>query len=272
MAVRCVITNQIENLSGAISAATYFDANWNNPVNALNDSSLGYVNAIATDAGSANNYVVVCPFGTPSGYNPGMTVAFIAANSNTGASTLTVNPLVAAAILDVTGNPLTGGEIQAGSQITVIYIAGSFRLVNNTDQAPVLNNQVVTVGGTYPINCFSGPLVNIVFDATGAPGSAVFTLALSNVAFGSHIDVLILVAGSGQKFKFTGTDSAGNNITPINLYYGAQGAFNTPLYQQINLISTGDTGNATQMISYQGACFNNSGSPNSQIRFNGFFH
>jgi hypothetical protein len=43
---------------------------------AFNDSSLGYVNYVGTDSGTANLYNVTLPFGVPSSYNIGMCVAF----------------------------------------------------------------------------------------------------------------------------------------------------------------------------------------------------
>jgi hypothetical protein len=107
------------------------DANDANAQAFANDSSLGFVNGIPTDTGSANAYIVTLPIGTPSSYNAGMTVCFVAANSNTGSSTLTVSPLGSQLIVNMAGNPLSNGDIIAGvaylciSNGTVFYLVGA---------------------------------------------------------------------------------------------------------------------------------------------------
>jgi len=106
------------------------DQNTTNIAAAFNDASLGYVNAIATDTGTANNYAVTCVYGTPSAYNAGFTIAFIPANTNTGASVITVSPLGSLSIVDVNGNTLQAGAIQSGRLCALICMGSSFRIVN----------------------------------------------------------------------------------------------------------------------------------------------
>jgi hypothetical protein len=53
--------------------------------------ALGYANAILTDTGSTNNYIVACPFGAPTVYNQGTEIYFIPANSNTDPSSVAYN-------------------------------------------------------------------------------------------------------------------------------------------------------------------------------------
>src|SRR5208282_3428457 len=106
-----------------------FDSNWDSPITALNDSSLGFVNYIGTDTGSANNYLVTLPFGLPSAYNPGMLIIFNPANSNTGASVVTVSPLTSVSILDSSGNPLSTGAINAGTLLEMVFTGSAFQIV-----------------------------------------------------------------------------------------------------------------------------------------------
>lgn len=106
------------------------DQNSTNITSFANDSSLGYVNAISTDSGSANNYSVACVFGTPSAYNAGMYIAFIPANTNNGASVITVSPLGSLSIVDSSGNALQAGEIQLGRLCVLICMGSVFRLVS----------------------------------------------------------------------------------------------------------------------------------------------
>lgn len=107
------------------------DANTTALGNALNDSSLGWMNGIPNDTGIVNNYAVVLPYGTASGYNPGFTVTFIPTNTNTGASTLAVGGLGPVPIVDVFGNPLMAGFLVAGKAALVQYTGTNFRLLTS---------------------------------------------------------------------------------------------------------------------------------------------
>lgn len=113
------------------------DANASNAVNAINDSSLGFVNGPLADTGSANNYQVACNYGTPSALNNGMTVFFTPANTNTGASTLTVSPLSSAPIVSTSSTALVGGELAAGTTIGVVYDGTQFRILNLPSPASI---------------------------------------------------------------------------------------------------------------------------------------
>ena len=122
------------------------DANSSNVQAALNDSSLGFVNGIPTDTGSANNYQVTLPIGAPSAYNAGFTVAFIAANTNTGASTLTVAPLGSQAIVNMLGAPLQNGDIVAGCAYVCISNGSQFYLLNAPSSNVAAGQFAVTPG------------------------------------------------------------------------------------------------------------------------------
>lgn len=130
MANRVTPFTQIESLSGNILASTYFDNNIGPAFSALNDSSLGYSNYINTDTGSANNYLVSLPIGSPSGYNPGMLVTFLPANTNTGASSITVSPLTSVGVIRADGTPCSGGELIGGQIIALIFDGTNFRIIS----------------------------------------------------------------------------------------------------------------------------------------------
>lgn len=108
------------------------DANAQAATGAINDSSLGATNGPLADTGSVNAYSVTCSLGTPSAYNNGMTVFFNPANTNTGASTLTVSPLASLPIVSVTGSALVGGEIVAGTTTGVVCDGSAFRIFTFT--------------------------------------------------------------------------------------------------------------------------------------------
>ena len=83
----------------------------------------------ATDIGSANAYVIN-PSPAIAAYATGQVVSFLAANTNTGASTLNVNSLGAKNIKTTALQPLTAGQIDAGSIILAIYDGTEFQIIN----------------------------------------------------------------------------------------------------------------------------------------------
>ncbi|KAF0145129.1 MAG: cytoplasmic protein [Nitrospirae bacterium] len=83
----------------------------------------------AADTGAANAYAIaLVPALTQ--YVVGMPIQFMAANANTGASTLNVNGL---GVKDISKNfdqPLASGDIKAGQIITVVYDGVDFQMVS----------------------------------------------------------------------------------------------------------------------------------------------
>lgn len=239
---------------------TQLDQNFTNETAAINDSSLGAVNAIATDTGSANNYAVTLPFGSPTAYNQGMTVVFIPANNNTGSSVITVSPLGSASITDVNGNPIGAGALVAGRVAVLTFIGSSFR-ITNTATGPLFQNPILTSAGTTTISCTNSSQISITLDTTGAPNSGTYTLQLTSVLWGAHIDINWLVAGTGQLLKFSNacTDQAGNTITSITCWDAVNGS--------ANLISSTISGFTTYAILNGTAGRTTAGTGTSLIRF-----
>jgi hypothetical protein len=164
---------------------TELDQNTTNIAAAFNDSSLGYVNAIQADVGTANNYIVSPAFGSVTAYNQGTTVAFIAANSNiggSGASTITVSPLGSVQILDIEGNPLVFGSLQAGALIALIFVGTAFRWIGSG--ATKLLFQFSGASNS-SVNCAGYTSLFLYTSYTTA--SSTYTLTLNNLALGTYI-------------------------------------------------------------------------------------
>lgn len=81
----------------------------------------------AADSGVADAYVVTLTY-TPT-LSAGLAVAFQAANSNTGASTINVNALGAKSILHSSGGALVAGDIVAGQIMELRYDGTAFRIM-----------------------------------------------------------------------------------------------------------------------------------------------
>jgi hypothetical protein len=83
------------------------------------------------DTGIANAYVLNFTANFTA-YTDGILIYFLAANQNTGASTLNVNGLGPIPILTQTGLPLPAGFIVANQLVGVMYQGGNFYLVTTT--------------------------------------------------------------------------------------------------------------------------------------------
>lgn len=83
------------------------------------------------DSGAANAYALTATFPIDS-YDLGQTFTFIAANTNTGSSTVNVNAMGVKEIVRADGSPLVAGDIQDGRIVSVQYDGEAFQLMSAT--------------------------------------------------------------------------------------------------------------------------------------------
>lgn len=127
------------------------------------------------DSGVANNYVLH----DASNYAPLTTfpdrtvVRFTPLNTNTGACTASINDIIGFNIVDLNGNPLVGGELQAGEYVTLVNYGGgaNFRVAVFNDEdltlRLALQNQSQDQSGTRIVGADSTTENNIVPFAIG---------------------------------------------------------------------------------------------------------
>jgi hypothetical protein len=96
----------------------------------------------AADTGAADAYVVNLPVALAA-HVPGMPLRFLAANSNTGASTINVCGLGAVAIVTPGGGALAAGAIVAGQVVSVAWDGTAYRMVSATANLPPASETVV---------------------------------------------------------------------------------------------------------------------------------
>jgi hypothetical protein len=218
MANRLNAPNQFETLSPPW-LLTSLDANATQNQAAWNDSSLGFVNGIPTDTGSANNYQVALPFGSPSAYQAGMTVVFIPANSNTGASTMTVSPLGSLAIVNQAGAALTGGEIPVGYAVTLVCTGTVFRIVG-AQYAPI--TQAFSSSVNQSVACDGANSVVVSYTLTAASVSPQLTLI--RLRPGVPVAISVNFASFTSSTLFIGaTNPAGGGVTSSFAVLGVSG-------------------------------------------------
>lgn len=132
------MTKPVSSVPNSFATATnaiplsYLDSDFSTIISYLNDLN-NYSNYVA-DTGTANAVVLNYPAGiTTTSVATGTALQFKALNSNTGATTLTVQVnsstiSTATAIVDEDGTALTANEILAGGIYTVVYNGSNWTL------------------------------------------------------------------------------------------------------------------------------------------------
>lgn len=212
----------------------------------------------AIDTGAADDYILTIPtllLDPIGGLLPGVKVSFKATNTNTGASTLTINALSPFSIVNNEGTALSSGNIVANSVYELTYDGSSFVLLNPTvggggGGTAVSTIAVKTDGATNG----SGGSATIVtgMDFTPEPDSTYMVQAYlvvspqdaaSQLSIGLTDDPafttsnLTLVAGQANMYLNTGSAVMGVRRY-VNQSYGIEmsdGGFPAPTSTNINV-------------------------------------
>jgi hypothetical protein len=124
------------------------------------------------DTGAANTYQLTFSGASPnyntiSSLSNGQILTFVAANSNSGASTLQINALTPVPITKNGGDPLDGGEVASGALITVVYNGDHTRFELMASGGGTTDASDIT-SGILAVN-YGGTGADLA--ATGGPGS-----------------------------------------------------------------------------------------------------
>lgn len=147
----------------------------------------------ATDSGSANNYVAttMAPLeggvGVAQVLRTGSKIIFIAANANTGASTLAVNGLSAIPIKKSVSVALAANDILANQVVEVVYDGTNFQISSRSEISNFADGEVVTASGT------SATLAN-----TPNPAASLILV----------VDGAVLKSGAGNDYTLSGATIA----------------------------------------------------------------
>ena len=155
-------------------------------VPSINDSFSTY-NLLSSVAGT--NTITATATPTLTSYQAGATYSFIAANTNTGATTISIDGLAAKSITKNGSVALTAGDIQAGKMMLIEYDGTVFQLMNNIVYGSALTNAT--------INSLTSPLTV----ANGGTGAATFT---ANA---------VLLGNNTAAFQTVAPGTAGNLLT-----------------------------------------------------------
>lgn len=117
-----------QGTTGTVVTAEFLNAVNNHRHRGLNEDGDGAID-YAPDTGVANAYVIALSPALTA-HVVGMPIHFMAANANTGASTLNVNGL---GVKDISKNfdqPLAAGDIKAGQIITVVWDGVDYQVIS----------------------------------------------------------------------------------------------------------------------------------------------
>ena len=175
---------------------------------------------------AGTNSITAAANPTLTAYATGSIYSFIAANTNTGAATLSIDGLTATSITKNGSVALTAGDIQVGKMMLVEYDGATFQLVNNIIYGgSITNSNIVSL--TTPLSAANG-------------GTGLATLTANNVLLGNGAAAVQLVAPSTSGNLLTSNGTTWASTAPSILLPTAIG--------QIPFSTNGTTYTATQKI------------------------
>jgi hypothetical protein len=149
---------------------------------------------------AGTNAITATATPTLTAYASGATYSFVAANTNTGAATLSIDGLVAKSITKNGSVALSAGDVQSGKMMLVEYDGTTFQLLNNIIYGgSITNGNIVSL--TAPMSVANG-------------GTGVATLTTNNVVLGNGASAVQFVAPSTSGNLLTSDGTTWTSATP----------------------------------------------------------
>ncbi len=197
MAASFTLPTVLANLTAGNQALSLIDGDLTtlrDPLLSLNTFSNFY-----TDTGAANAYVITVSSPQTVSQAAGLRVQFLAANANTGASTLQINALAAKSILNPDGTALSKGQIAANQIVDVIYDGTQYLLLG---ASYTTGTWTPSVGGTATYTTQTG-----VYTKIGRQVTCYGTLTINAIGTGSATTI------SGLPFTIAAGSNAGGYVS-----------------------------------------------------------
>jgi len=149
---------------------------------------------------AGTNSITATATPTLTAYATGAIYSFIAANTNTGAATLSIDSLTATSITKNGSVALSAGDIQAGKMMLVEYDGAAFQLINNIVYGgSITNGNIVSL--TSPLGVANG-------------GSGAATFAANSVLLGNNTAAFQTIAPSTNKNVLTSNGTTWTSAAP----------------------------------------------------------
>jgi len=152
--------------------------------------------------GSVTGTNAIAAVATPAitAYAAGATYSFIAANSNTAATTISIDGLAAKSITKNGSVALTAGDIQAGKLMLIEYDGTSFQLINNIVYGGSITNGTIVSLAT-PLGAANG-------------GTGLSTITANAVMLGNGVSTVQTVAPGANKNVLTSNGTTWASTAP----------------------------------------------------------
>jgi len=186
---------------------------------------------------AGTNTITATATPTLTAYATGAIYSFIAANTNSGAATLSIDGLTAKSITKNGSVALSAGDIQSGKMMLVEYDGTTFQLLNNIVYGGSITNGTI-VSLTAPMSVANG-------------GTGVATLTTNNVVLGNGASAIQFVAPGTSGNLLTSDGTTWGSTTPAIIAPTAIG--------QVPFSTNGTSYTATQKIVQMTAVASTSG-------------
>lgn len=189
-----------------------------------------------TDSGSANSYILAITgsLQSPIVYRDGMLIRFIPANSNSGASNVTVGSLGSKNIVRQGGSALEAGDLTAGIYANAVYNSGLGKFILLEQNQPMVGELAFGYMTVKPGYLFLQDGYTIGNSASSATYAGAYTQSLFIYLYGVQADDRCPVSG-GRTGNALNDFNAGKRMTlPMHgtLAVGAVGPASTGAYTQ----------------------------------------
>jgi hypothetical protein len=152
--------------------------------------------------GSITGTNAIAAVATPAitAYAAGATYSFIAANTNTAATTISIDGLAAKSITKNGSVALTAGDIQAGKLMWIEYDGTTFQLINNIVYGGSITNGTIVSLAT-PLGAANG-------------GTGLSTITANSVMLGNGVSAVQTVAPGANKNVLTSNGTTWASAAP----------------------------------------------------------
>lgn len=171
---------------------------------------------------TGTNTIAATASPTITSYSTGAAYSFVAANTNSGACTLSIDGLTAKNITKAGAQALAAGDIQAGMLVYVHYDGTRFQLIGNSVYGGNVTNATISGGTASGVTITGGSVSGLLTDlaiADGGTGASTALTAFDNLKQAASATYVGAVELATDAEVIAGTDTV-RAMTPASFRAG----------------------------------------------------